>query len=331
MAHDSLGDSTSYVIHTFMTKSLSNAVQLRLDTTTLMTDIVYLVHAISQILNIDILRVKGVDSYIIKNQTWTKNKLSKNQLYYRNLIVISPSLIEDTPIPLELVTSILINNVDNRLKLKQFLPEFIDNFDERKNSPNSDEWPLIELIISLPKIKTVPNVTSISYYNMSLTYQLWSKAVIYAIAVERHSVETISLFNASRTKYIYGSNIGNLTDDTPYSKQIILRRDSNNANVTSFFANKTDSEGNGKIFFTNLKSGTKYDVYITFTTLELYEPIIYALTPNIMTLSVTTLENPNIKGKDNALVLRDLKSIDPEMYEIIKSHKNLLNNKKNLN
>jgi ribonuclease HI len=103
MAHDSLGDSTSYVIHNFMTKALSNAVQLRLDTTTLMTDVVYLVHAISQILNIDILRVKGVDSYIIKNQTWTKNKLSKNQLHYRNLIVVSPSLIEDTPIPLELV------------------------------------------------------------------------------------------------------------------------------------------------------------------------------------------------------------------------------------
>lgn len=118
MAHDSLGDSTSYVIHNFMTKPLSNAVQLRLDTATLITDVVYLVHAISQILNIDILRVKGMDSYIIKNQTWTKNKLSKNQLYYRNLIVVSPSLIEDTPIPIKLVTSRLVNNADNRRKLK---------------------------------------------------------------------------------------------------------------------------------------------------------------------------------------------------------------------
>jgi hypothetical protein len=93
MAHDSLGDSSSYIIHNFMTKPLPNAVQLRLDTSTLITDVVYLVHAVSQILNIDILRVKGVDSYIIKNQTWTKNRLSKNQLYYRNLIVVSPSSI----------------------------------------------------------------------------------------------------------------------------------------------------------------------------------------------------------------------------------------------
>jgi hypothetical protein len=110
-----------------------------------------------------------------------------------------------------------------------------------------------------------------------------------------------------------------------------LRRDSYNRNITSFFTNKTDSEGNGKIFFTNLKSGTKYDIYITFTTPEIYEPILYAPTPSIMTLSVITLENPNIKGKDDALVLKELKKIDPEMYEIIKSHKNLINNKKNLN
>jgi hypothetical protein len=33
-----------------------------------------------------------------------------------------------------------------------------------------------------------------------------------------------------------------------------------------------------------------------------------------MTLTVTTLENPNIKGKDDALVLKELKAIDPDMY-----------------
>jgi hypothetical protein len=122
MAHDSLGDSTAYVIHNFMTKPLPNAVQLRIDTSTLITDVVYLVHAISQVLDIDILRVKVVDSYIIKNQTWTKNTISKNQLYYRNRVVISPSLIDDSLSPLDLVSSVLINNADNRLKLKKILP-----------------------------------------------------------------------------------------------------------------------------------------------------------------------------------------------------------------
>lgn len=47
MAHDSLGDSDSYIIHTFMTKNLPNAVKIQLDTSSDITDSVYLVHSIS--------------------------------------------------------------------------------------------------------------------------------------------------------------------------------------------------------------------------------------------------------------------------------------------
>lgn len=166
-----------------MTNPLPNAVQLRIDTSKDLTDSVYIVHAISQILNIDILRVKDVDSYIIQNNTWTKNTASKNQLYYRNLIVISPSLIDDTPTPLDLVKNFLLNNPTNRLKLKKIFPEFIDNFDERISTGRGDELPLIELIINLPKIKNNPSITHISYYNLTFTYELWSKGIIYTVAV----------------------------------------------------------------------------------------------------------------------------------------------------
>ena len=47
MAHSSLGNSKTYAIHKFMTKQLPNAVELRLDTSLLVKDIVYLVHSIS--------------------------------------------------------------------------------------------------------------------------------------------------------------------------------------------------------------------------------------------------------------------------------------------
>lgn len=40
-----------------------------------------------------------------------------------------------------------------------------------------------------------------------------------------------------------------------------------------------------------------------------------------MKLEVTTLENPNIKGNDEGLALKELKSIDPEMYDLIMTHK----------
>jgi hypothetical protein len=67
MAHDSLGDSKEYIVHNFMTLQLKNAVQLRLDFDSLMIDRVFVVHSLSDVLNIDILRVKVVDSYIKVN------------------------------------------------------------------------------------------------------------------------------------------------------------------------------------------------------------------------------------------------------------------------
>lgn len=50
-----------------MTTALSKAVELNLDFSSLVTDRVSLVHALSDVLNIDILRVKVDDSYIRVN------------------------------------------------------------------------------------------------------------------------------------------------------------------------------------------------------------------------------------------------------------------------
>lgn len=61
-----------------MTTELSNAVELRLDFDSLLTDRVYIVHQLSDVLNIDILRVKVVDSYIRVNETFAKDRRSEN-------------------------------------------------------------------------------------------------------------------------------------------------------------------------------------------------------------------------------------------------------------
>ena len=110
IASDSLGDSDNYIVHRFMTTSLSNAIELRIDTNKLITDSVYIVHALSDVLNIDILRVKVVDSYLVKNDTFTKMNTYQNQLLYRNKIVVSPSWIDDRTNPLTLVTRDLLNS-----------------------------------------------------------------------------------------------------------------------------------------------------------------------------------------------------------------------------
>jgi len=124
MASNSLGDSANYTVHRFMTTRLSNAVQLRIDTNKLITvpDSVYVVHSISDALNIDIVRVRVVDSYIILNQTFGKANNNQNQLLYRNKIVISPSTIDDRVSPLTFVTNAFLTNVSARVKLQTIMP-----------------------------------------------------------------------------------------------------------------------------------------------------------------------------------------------------------------
>ena len=73
-------------------------------------------------MNIDILRVKVVDSYIIKNDTFTKFTYYQNQLLYRNKIVVSPSTIDDRINPLTTVTRDLLNSSAAREKLKYAMP-----------------------------------------------------------------------------------------------------------------------------------------------------------------------------------------------------------------
>lgn len=50
-----------------------------------------IVHAISDVLDIDINRVKVIDSYKIRHWDSTRKNVNQNQLLYRNQIVISPS------------------------------------------------------------------------------------------------------------------------------------------------------------------------------------------------------------------------------------------------
>lgn len=60
----------------------------------------------------------------------------------------------------------------------------------------------------------------------------------------------------------------------------------------------TNEKGFARFGFNQLKPGTEYDIYVTFTTIWPYEPIIYASTEDIYQIAITTLENPNIKSND---------------------------------
>jgi hypothetical protein len=109
------------------------------------------------------------------------------------LVVISPSEIDDKVAPLDLVRERFINDADARKKLKKRMPEFIDNIALRLTASNHEDLPMVELIDSRPQVKNMPEITSISYYNAQLNFNLWKEAFIFAVAVETGTRPTLSL------------------------------------------------------------------------------------------------------------------------------------------
>ena len=134
------------------------------------------------------------------------------------------------------------------------------------NTTRYEDRVLVELIITRPKIKNMPSITSISYYSMSLTFNLRKRGILYAVAVESGEKPTTTLQEVIRTKYINGSFIGELIDDIPYSKQIINGVDSYNKNLSITVRNYTDKNGDGWLHLRSLKPGKLYTLYLTFTT-----------------------------------------------------------------
>lgn len=68
-----------------------------------------------------------------------------------------------------------------------------------------------------------------------------------------------------------------------------------------------------------LRPGTQYSLFVTYTTPEYYEPILYAETANISQVDFFTLPNPNIHNNSKAYLLEDLQILDPELYLILSS------------
>lgn len=60
--------------HCIQTNPLTNAVEIRIDTLKVIEDTVRLVHALSDVLDIDILRVKDIDSYVIQKKVYIRDR-----------------------------------------------------------------------------------------------------------------------------------------------------------------------------------------------------------------------------------------------------------------
>lgn len=144
------------------------------------------------------------------------------------------------------------------------------------------------------------------------------------MALERGQRPTYSLKQIQQDQdSLTAKYIGNLTDDIPYSKQIILGLGSFNQKADVFVRNSTDKNGHVKLKLRALKAGTAYSLFVTYTTKTLYEPILYGTTSNITRIDFYTIENPNLKDYTKDYLWQELKEIDPKLYSIILARKHL--------
>lgn len=116
------------------------------------------------------------------------------------------------------------------------------------------------------------------------------------MALERERRPTFSLQQIQQDQDSLASRyINNLTEDIPYSKQIILGLDSYNQKAEVFARNSTDESGHVTLELSLLEPGTAYSLFVTYTTKTLYEPILNGPTSTITRIDFYTIENPNLK------------------------------------
>ena len=67
-----------------------------------------------------------------------------------------------------------------------------------------------------------------------------------------------------------------LNEDDPYSRQIIMGRNSNNQKAYRYANATTDNLGLAEVQLNSLKPNTKYTIYLSYMTPRPLQPILYA-------------------------------------------------------
>lgn len=123
-----------------------------------------------------------------------------------------------------------------------------------------------------PVLRETPIAKKISYYNASFSVRYWERARIHAIIIEypNSTQETLNYTQAP----IKGEVVTN--SESIRTKQISRGLDWYNNKATDYFTALCNKEGYASIFFDELNPGSKYVMYVTATSPEIYEPTIYS-------------------------------------------------------
>ncbi|EAR88763.2 hypothetical protein TTHERM_00259620 (macronuclear) [Tetrahymena thermophila SB210] len=212
-----------------------------------------------------------------KNSYLQNNNVVPNYYYE---IILAPDQYNDNPSPKQLVDNFIANQLD---MFQQLLPQL--NIQGKLTSQLSIQVP--------PKIQTEPQVTYLSYYQVSISMKLVAQAYVYA-QIQPYSNSTMLL-----------------------SRQIYYCLDQQNFNQLSelCFSGLTDTNGNIVISFNNILDSSYYQIYITVSTNMIYKPNIFYEDNEVRYLKIFTPINQNLFLDEGDLT--SLKSVNPSLADAI--------------
>ena len=132
------------------------------------------------------------------------------------------------------------------------IPTWIGNFDNAE---------LRYLNRVKPTLREVPSSVKISYYNATFATEYWEGQRVHAILIEFKD-KTRDTLTYTKSK-IKGKRINTTSDDHPISKQIAHGLNQENQAAHSYFTTVCGDNGIANIFFSELRPGSKYKMYVT--------------------------------------------------------------------
>lgn len=191
------------------------------------------------------------------------------------------------------------------------MPEFVNDF---HLMAAMGDGPVIRINTVPPKLKSIPETVSVSYYNASFQVAYWQAATVHAILIEETRSAPKSLKQAQMQ---LKASVVTPNAIVPSNDQIVKGVDACNTPALRKSISLTDKFGKAVISFKNLKPGSIYTLYCTATSPAPYQPIIYA--NEVTMLQFSTFWNPNLKGANN-YQLSELINTDPVMSAMIKEY-----------
>lgn len=238
------------------------------------------------------MRIKILTSSYTLQKQQSSVSSNDNQPKYTYDIVLAPDAANDIISPLTTISS-FATSTSALQSFSLAIPTF----------SLSTKITYYELRPIYPKLNGLPKTASVRLYNATFNITFWTQSKVYAIILEQIGASNNSLANSEiNINPVLVSTLSSKAKQTvPTSAQVKAGTDNNNKPLGKYKIVQvlTDETGFGQIVFTDLKSASFYQVFITASSPLPYEPTMLWPDSQVLTFSFSTLPNPNVGKKED--------------------------------